>query len=319
MRNTMIGLALACAGAFPSLADDLPQGSFLAAPFFANDTVLPRYVVVEIDGNDLTLRLRSPIAMDWAACEQEARCEFDLIAARAEVELEADQVALKTFEIVAEAGIDQPRFGPPSQRYTAPLLAVIDGATFLETGHGFTLNQGDQSLAFFAADQSAQEAIIPYVAALELSMRMSGGCEVAALAPLFTDPDPSAGETAFRHVLEGFARQWAISAELEALGDALFLPDDDPAAQQAANLQRAGALPTLLSAMTEAGQPVADRFAALLDGGALPFQPEDAQAYGDTLPDLVAFYDHVSATRPDMETVFCSDPSLGFIVRQRGG
>ncbi len=324
MRSLRLSLALAFAGALPVLAEPLPQGHFMAAPYLADDTLLPRYIALEVAGTDLEMGFLSAIVLNFEACEASQICDLRVAAATAEAEIIDQNLALKDVDILADIGIDEPRFGPPHLRYTAPLMAAMDGATVAITPDGFDIGVANDVISFYRAAPDVQAAITAYAVAMELSIRSLGGCDVAILAPLFAAPDPTGAEVMFLNALRAMATQIDIEGQNRTIGDAALDPED-PNHDQAHLLFAAGALPNYLALATDPG-PLQDRLAQVFEIGPFTRFADDPQAleavlvrYDGTLADLVAFYDHIGATRPDITSeAACADPSLGFIDAQGG-
>ncbi len=317
-RLTM-ALALASAGAFASAADELPQGHFMAAPFFADDTLLPRYIALEVDGAHLALSFFSQITFDHEACESQQVCEHRLLAASADAELEDGRLVLKEVDIDTEVGLDVPRFGSPHLRYTAPLLEAMQGATFSETDWGYDLRFGDNTLSFFRATPNAQDAIAAFAVAMNLSIRNLAGCEVSSLAPLFDDPAPSEAQALFRSALMGLELQADLLHQTEAIGDTFAMEEDDPRVDEYRRLQRIGMAPQLLAFTTSPDATLTDRLSQLLENEAGPaFEQQDTEFYGPHLPAMVALFDYFQTSPEINATAACTDPSFGFIAAQGG-
>ncbi len=323
IRSFIIALALACAGAFPSAADDLPQGEFLLAAQIVPDEFLARYVTLAIEGDRIDVILSSRLPLDYEACMQDQlACVYRQIAATARAALDGGELQLQDVAIQTDAVIEE-QFRHDAPLYTLitePLVEVLEKTQFTPTDTGFTLTANGTSLPFYRATTQAQQAIMVFPFMMEMSIRTLGGCEVAAIAPQF-----EAGGTAFTDALLAATRVHDLVREADALAPITrdVSAEDE---QRASRLNRIASLPQMLAFATDPG-PLEPRVEALwTDGPGAAMFNNDRQAFdeavagfGSELEPLVGFLTHLrtSGAQPTAEAA-CGDPSFGFLAAQGG-
>ena len=314
-----IALGLTALVAAPAFADPLPQGQFMLAAQPSPEFALPRYLTLRIEGERMALVYSSPLPLDQATCNLGEGCSYSAIGATAAARMSDGRVALSEIAIDTDALLETSLPEDAHHVYVTPVLGALQGAILTETSGGFTIDTGTETWAFYALDAAQQAQVMQLPMLYEASIRALAGCEIAALAPLMQDGDPSPGTARFLAALASFSVSAGFQRELSAIAPRAADPQtiDRDAADR---LQRLSILPMILSMSDPAGGPT------LADAGWAGMASElfagDRAAYDAALADYgagidahVAFLRHLRETAPAMtpETV-CADPSLGFIA-----
>ncbi|MCO6384513.1 hypothetical protein [Oceanicola sp. 502str15] len=321
MKTLFAALVLTLA-ALPLRAELPPQGSFLLATYLWNEAVLPRSVLLTFEGGEMRLEFIHPLPLDHEACDRDGICAPSVQAATARARVEGGKLVLEDFEIDEAAAIEPStlqHLGMPQDRvYTNFVISYLQMAGFAPTDTGFRLISAGTPVEFFRVTPQDAMAIIAVPVLYDESIAAMAGCEVRVVAPLLARPDPTPAEARFIRVLRGVRTMVEYDFEARRAAPALGEPTAEDRAL-AARHSATSRLPGLIAAIfrtPEEGGVEAFRTGIGLDMFRGDAQALDAAiaAYGDALPDMVAFFRHTASrgARPSVDEI-CADPSLGFL------
>ncbi len=323
MKALKMALALAIAGACPSWANNLPQGQYMLAAQVMPDEMLTRYVTLSFEADRVDVIVSSLLPLDLQACEADrSACTYREIVASAVATLSNGEMELSEITINTDAVLEEQfRFDAPLYTLiTEPLLERLSKTRFEETEHGFTLISDGTALPFYSATEEAQNAIMVFPFMMEMSIRTLGGCEVAAIAPMFAQDG-----AVFPDVLRAQTRVHNLIRQADEL---------DPISREASEVEQAAAsaamrlarLPSMIAFLTDPGD-LETRIETLWNEGPGSAMFGDNRSafdgaldqFGPELGALVDFMTHFRTTGviPDSESA-CTDPSFGFIAAQGG-
>lgn len=321
-RIFLFAFALVVA-ALPAKAETPPQGLFLLSNYIWPEEVFGRFVSLRIEGDVVTVEFSSHVGLNYDECSVTGDCLFAIDAATAQIEVTDGQLVLSGVDVLPDLPIDTRPTGQAHVQYVAPVMGLIDRADITNMPNGFTLTQGETSYDFVSTTPETRQALIAYPVALNVSLRSIGGCDIRALAPLFTRDDLTEPEATLRDALLGMAVMWQLDTERAridpVLGDGEIDEENIPIENQ---LRMTLALPRFLSSLNAEAEPalIDEAWEAFGEGA---FSNDRAQfdaavaRYGDTLLPLVAFQQHLNAASFDGDPAgFCADPTLGFLAAQ---